>query len=53
LTVDFFVRAKAKHLKRAVEAHFGPGRARSVLDVGCGIGQYNPLIADSFADRRH
>jgi SAM-dependent methyltransferase len=47
--VDFFVRAKAEHLKRAVDAHFGAGSEVSILDVGCGVGQYHGLIRDRFS----
>ena len=46
--VDFFVKAKAEHLKRVVDRRFGAAARPSILDVGCGVGQYHPLIADRF-----
>ncbi len=48
MNVDRFVRAKAFHLIDEVDAHFGIRRPLAILDLGCGIGQYHPLIAGRF-----
>ena len=48
LRVDRFVRAKATDLSQRVVRHFGDRKSLSVVDIGCGIGQYHPLISESF-----
>lgn len=49
LGVDRFVRAKAHHLTMEVDRHFGVSeRGLSIIDVGCGIGQYHSLIGSRF-----
>ena len=48
-TGDFFTRVKADYLLDLVVAHFGATTAAlSVLDVGCGVGNYHPLLTDHF-----
>jgi ubiquinone/menaquinone biosynthesis C-methylase UbiE len=43
--VESFTRAKAADLLRTIASHFGSSRQLSLLDVGCGIGNYHPLLA--------
>jgi ubiquinone/menaquinone biosynthesis C-methylase UbiE len=43
--VESFSRAKADDLLRTIAAHFDSPRRLSLLDVGCGIGNYHPLLA--------
>ncbi len=43
--VESFSRAKADDLLRTIAAHFNSPRRLSLLDVGCGIGNYHPLLA--------
>ena len=45
-TVDAFTRAKAEDLQRQIARHFPEPSQLSILDVGCGVGNYHPLIAD-------
>lgn len=49
LQVDFFVRAKAERLLELIQAHFGDPHPLSVLDVGCGVGSYHPLLQGEVA----
>lgn len=42
--VESFTRAKADDLLRTIASHFGSPRPLSLLDVGCGIGNYHPLL---------
>jgi len=42
--VESFTRAKADDLLRTLASHFGSPRQLSLLDVGCGIGNYHPLL---------
>ena len=42
--VNSFTRAKATDLLRTIASHFGSSRQLSLLDVGCGIGNYHPLL---------
>ena len=42
--VESFTRAKADDLLRTIAAHFKAPRQLSLLDVGCGIGNYHPLL---------
>jgi ubiquinone/menaquinone biosynthesis C-methylase UbiE len=39
-----FTRAKADDLLRRIASHFGSLRQPSLLDVGCGIGNYHPYL---------
>jgi ubiquinone/menaquinone biosynthesis C-methylase UbiE len=43
--VESFTRAKADDLLRTIASHFGSPHRLSLLDVGCGIGNYHPLLA--------
>lgn len=42
--VDYFTRVKAAYLLDLLRGHFGKTRALSLLDVGCGVGNYHPLL---------
>lgn len=42
--VESFVRAKANDLLRTISAGFDSPSRVSLLDVGCGIGNYHPLL---------
>lgn len=44
LTVDYFTRVKADYLIDLIAAHCGDPKNASVLDVGCGVGNYHKLI---------
>jgi SAM-dependent methyltransferase len=44
LGVDFFTRVKAEYLIDIVEARRPPARAAALLDLGCGVGNYHPLL---------
>ena len=46
LDVDFFTRAKAVRLVDWLAENVGMASGLSVLDVGCGIGNYHPLLVD-------
>jgi ubiquinone/menaquinone biosynthesis C-methylase UbiE len=46
LKVDFFVRVKALYMQKILAARFGEGSKISLLDVGCGIGNYHPYWID-------
>src|ERR1700744_4814902 len=43
--VEAFPRAKADDLLRTIGSHFGSASRLNLLDVGCGIGNYHPLLA--------
>ena len=45
---DFFTRSKALHLLQLVRAHLGDPSELSILDVGCGVGATDALIAPHF-----
>lgn len=45
---DFFTRSKALHLLRLVRRHLGKTSLLSILDVGCGTGVTDALIASKF-----
>lgn len=50
LKVDFFTRAKADELLRLIARHGATSAdTASVLDVGCGIGNYHALLGQRFA----
>jgi len=49
LKVDFFTRVKADYIRDLVDARFGQQKALSALDVGCGVGNYHPLLRSRFA----
>jgi ubiquinone/menaquinone biosynthesis C-methylase UbiE len=42
--VESFTRAKADDLLRTITSHFEQPRRLSLLDVGCGIGNYHPFL---------
>lgn len=46
--VDYFTRVKAGMMLDLVAAHFGTGEGLDLLDVGCGVGQFHPLLAPHF-----
>ncbi|MDP3896436.1 MAG: methyltransferase domain-containing protein, partial [Mesorhizobium sp.] len=46
LKVDFFAAVKASYLLDIITAHHGSSRQAAVLDIGCGIGNYHPLLID-------
>lgn len=46
LKVDFFARVKANYLLDLMAAHFADTKALSLLDIGCGVGNYHPLLID-------
>jgi len=46
LKVDFFTRVKAEYLIDLIMAHHGDPKQISVLDVGCGVGNYHELIVN-------
>lgn len=49
LSTDFYTRVKADYITDLVNAHFGDGLSLSALDIGCGIGNYHPLLEPKFA----
>ncbi len=44
LKVDFFTKAKAAHLLNLLALKVGTPHNLSILDVGCGVGVYHPLL---------
>lgn len=48
-TVDDLASAKAALIRKVAEAHFGATAGLDALDVGCGIGLLDGLLAPSFA----
>jgi SAM-dependent methyltransferase len=42
--VDYFTRVKAAYLLDILTDHFGASGDLSLLDIGCGIGNFHPLI---------
>lgn len=46
LKVDYFTRVKADYLIDLLRGHFGDTRRLDLLDIGCGVGNYHPLIRD-------
>jgi ubiquinone/menaquinone biosynthesis C-methylase UbiE len=43
--VESFTRAKAHDLLRTIASHFDSPNELSLLDVGCGIGNYHPFLS--------
>ena len=41
---DFFMRAKAKLLRDLIAERLGAGGKPTMLDVGCGVGSFHPLL---------
>lgn len=48
LKADFFTRVKADYIKDIAHRHFADPAAVQALDIGCGIGNYHPLLDDFF-----
>ena len=48
LKVDFFTRAKAERLVGLIGERFPGRRDLSILDIGCGVGNYHPYLVDRF-----
>jgi len=48
LKVDAFVEAKAEHILRSLQGHFGRSQELAVLDLGCGIGNYHDYFRGRF-----
>ena len=44
MDVDFFTRVKADYLFDLIDKRFGAGSSPSLLDIGCGIGNFHPLL---------
>ncbi len=42
LSVDFFTAAKIDHINAFLDQHFATGQPLSLLDIGCGVGNYHP-----------
>lgn len=45
LRADFFTRVKAEYLLEETRAHFGDLASVQALDVGCGVGNFHPLLS--------
>jgi SAM-dependent methyltransferase len=45
LTVDLFTRVKADYLVELIDRELPPAGSSSLLDVGCGVGNYHSLLA--------
>jgi ubiquinone/menaquinone biosynthesis C-methylase UbiE len=52
LKVDFFIRAKAAYMLDIMARNFGDPSRISLLDVGCGIGNYHPHWIDQVGSLR-
>jgi SAM-dependent methyltransferase len=48
LSADFFTRVKADYIKDIVRGYFGPQAELAALDIGCGVGNYHPLLKLKF-----
>jgi SAM-dependent methyltransferase len=46
LKVGYFTRVKADYLLDLIKDHFGYTKQASVLDVGCGVGNFHKLLTD-------
>lgn len=44
LSVDFFTRVKASYLIDLATTHFGRVDSLNFLDIGCGVGNFHPLV---------
>lgn len=42
--VDYFTRVKAAYLLDLLDEHFGKDAKPALLDVGCGVGNFHPLL---------
>ncbi len=50
LDVDFFTRVKADYIVDIARKTFGTLRGLRLVDVGCGIGNFHPLLSRAFDD---
>lgn len=48
LDVDFFTRVKADYIVDLVKSHFRDATGLRMLDIGCGVGNFHPLLAPHF-----
>ena len=48
LKTDFFVQVKADHILRLAAEHFSKTDHLRVIDIGCGVGNYHPLLGHHF-----
>ena len=48
LKPSFFTRSKSQHIRSTIQRLLGPTTARSILDVGCGIGIMEAYLAPYF-----
>jgi len=44
MKVDYFTKVKAAYLLDLLREHFGATSGLSLLDVGCGVGNFHPLL---------
>ncbi|HCN91956.1 class I SAM-dependent methyltransferase [Hyphomonas sp. UBA5107] len=49
LDVDFFTKVKADYIGDLVKSHFGKTSDAQMLDIGCGVGNFHPLLLSRFA----
>ncbi len=49
LKVDYFTKVKAGYLLDLLHDHFGATKPLRLLDVGCGVGNFHPLLAGEVA----
>jgi SAM-dependent methyltransferase len=42
--VDYFTKVKADYIVDLLKGHFGDARALSLLDIGCGVGNFHALL---------
>ncbi len=48
LSVDFFTQVKAAYLVDLVSENLGDPLRLTILDIGCGVGNFHPLLAPKF-----
>lgn len=46
-SIDFFTRVKASYLVDIATSHFGRTDSLKLLDIGCGVGNFHPLLRPS------
>lgn len=49
LNVDFFTKVKAGYLLELAKENLGPTKDLSALDIGCGVGNFHPLLQNEFS----
>jgi len=47
--VDYFTKVKVEYLRDLVKEQFGDSAGLSLLDIGCGVGNFHPLLQPHFA----